>query len=76
MFLYTVRRLNLFIITMLILTMVGFSILRLEPNSPWAIEDFWSGWMTYLSELMQLNFGVDKRDKTEFKCGGCLPCHT
>ncbi|NVJ55394.1 MAG: ABC transporter permease subunit [Vibrionaceae bacterium] len=60
MFLYTVRRLNLFIITMLILTMVGFSILRLEPNSPSAIEDFWSGWMTYLSELMQLNFGLDK----------------
>ncbi|EGA69225.1 peptide ABC transporter permease [Vibrio sinaloensis DSM 21326] len=59
MFLYTVRRLNLFIITMLILTMVGFSILRLEPNSAWAMQDFWPGWLTYLSELMQLNFGVN-----------------
>lgn len=31
MFLYTVRRINLFIITLLILTMVGFSLLRLDP---------------------------------------------
>ncbi|KOO11270.1 peptide ABC transporter permease, partial [Vibrio xuii] len=60
MLFYTVRRLNLFIITMLILTIVGFSILRLEPNSPWALQDFWSGWFTYLGELMQLNFGVNK----------------
>ncbi|EEX91978.1 SapB [Vibrio orientalis CIP 102891 = ATCC 33934] len=60
MLLYAVRRLNLFIITLLILTMVGFSLLRLEPQSPWAIQDFWSGWLTYLGELMQLNFGVNK----------------
>jgi cationic peptide transport system permease protein len=60
MLLYTVRRLNLFIITLLILTMVGFSLLRLEPQSPWASQDFWSGWLTYLGELMQLNFGVNK----------------
>lgn len=60
MLFYTVRRLNLFIITMLILTIVGFSILRLEPDSPWALQDFWSGWFTYLGELMQLNFGVNK----------------
>ncbi|MEL7292709.1 MAG: ABC transporter permease subunit [Pseudomonadota bacterium] len=60
MLLYSVRRLNLFIITLLILTMVGFSILRLEPNSPWALQDFWSGWLTYIGELMQLNFGISK----------------
>ncbi|MDE1241896.1 ABC transporter permease [Vibrio aestuarianus] len=59
MFLYTVRRLNLFIITLLILTLVGFHLLRLDPTSPWAIQGFWSGWSTYLSELMQLNFGVN-----------------
>jgi cationic peptide transport system permease protein len=45
---------------MLILTMVGFSILRLAPNSAWAIQDFWTGWLTYLGELMQLNFGVNR----------------
>jgi cationic peptide transport system permease protein len=60
MLLYTIRRLNLFIITLLILTMVGFSLLRLEPNSPWAIQEFWPGWLTYLGELMQLNFGLNK----------------
>ncbi|KLN63233.1 MULTISPECIES: ABC transporter permease [Vibrio] len=60
MLLYSVRRFNLFIITLLILTMVGFSILRLEPSSPWAIHDFWNGWMLYLGELMQLNLGVTK----------------
>lgn len=60
MLLYSIRRFNLFIITLLLLTMVGFSILRLEPYSPWAIQDFWSGWLVYLGELMQLNFGVTK----------------
>lgn len=60
MLFYSLRRLNLFIITLLILTMVGFSILRLEPDSHWAVQDFWSGWFSYLGELMQLNFGVTK----------------
>lgn len=60
MLFYSLRRFNLFIITLLILTMVGFSILRLEPNSHWAVQDFWNGWFSYLGELMQLNFGVTK----------------
>lgn len=60
MFNYTVRRFNLFVITLLILTLVGYSLLRLDPQSPWAIADFWSGWSEYISELLQLNFGVNK----------------
>lgn len=60
MFNYTVRRFNLFVITLLILTLVGYSLLRLDPQSPWAITDFWSGWSEYISELLQLNFGVNK----------------
>ncbi|WP_100753051.1 ABC transporter permease [Vibrio salilacus] len=60
MLFYSLRRFNLFIITLLILTMVGFSILRLEPDSHWAVQDFWNGWFSYLGELMQLNFGVTK----------------
>jgi len=60
MFIYTVRRFNLFIITLLILTIVGYSLLRLEPQSHWAIEDFWSGWWQYLGELSQFNFGLNK----------------
>ncbi|MCS0350136.1 ABC transporter permease subunit [Vibrio ordalii] len=59
MFLYTVRRLNLFIITLLILTMVGFALLRLDPQSPLTAHGFWSGWSTYLGQLLQLNFGVN-----------------
>lgn len=60
MFLYTFRRINLFIITLLILTMVGFSLLRLDPNSHWSLQSFWPGWLTYIGELMHLNFGVTK----------------
>ncbi|NOH73104.1 ABC transporter permease subunit [Vibrio pectenicida] len=60
MFLYTLKRINLFIITLLILSMVGFSLLRLDPDSPWLVESFWQGWMTYIGELMHLNFGVTK----------------
>ncbi|MDA0147841.1 ABC transporter permease [Vibrio sp. LaRot3] len=60
MLLYTIRRLNLFIITLLILTIVGYSLLRLDPTSPWLLQDYWQGWSHYLGELMQLNFGVNK----------------
>ncbi|MGD8111029.1 ABC transporter permease [Vibrio sp. TRT 21S02] len=60
MFLYTIRRLNLFIITLLILTIVGFSLLRLDPSSPWAIQNFWAGWTTYVGELTHFNFGLNK----------------
>lgn len=60
MFRYTIRRLNLFIITLLILTLVGFSISRLDPASPWADTEFWSGWATYLDNIARLNFGVNK----------------
>ncbi len=60
MVLYSIRRFNLFIITLLILTMVGFSLLRLEPHSQWSNVGFWQGWSSYLGELLQLNFGVNK----------------
>ncbi len=60
MFWYTVRRFNLFIITLMILTLVGFSLLRLDPLSHWANVDFWSGWQTYLINLSQLDFGISK----------------
>ncbi|MGF1739946.1 ABC transporter permease subunit [Vibrio profundum] len=57
---YSLRRLNLFIITLLILTLVGFSLLRLAPDSPWLNVGFWHGWYLYLQDLLQLNFGVSK----------------
>lgn len=66
MFWYTVRRLNLFVITLTILTIAGFSILRLEPDSVWTRADFWQGWQLYLSELTQLNLGVSKNGNQIF----------
>ncbi|PWI34889.1 peptide ABC transporter permease [Vibrio albus] len=59
MFIYSLRRLNLFIITLLILTIVGYSILRLDPNSPWAMYEFSDGWLEYLSQISQFNFGLN-----------------
>lgn len=60
MFLYTVRRLNLFFITLLLLTIIGFSIIRLDALSPWSHLDFWSGWLSYLGNLLQLDFGMNR----------------
>lgn len=60
MFVYTVRKFNLFIITLLILTMVGYSLARFDPDSPWTLISFWQGWSSYLVQLMELNFGLNK----------------
>ncbi|GHW91672.1 peptide ABC transporter, permease protein [Vibrio cholerae] len=60
MFVYTVRKFNLFIITLLILTMVGYSLARFGPHSPWTLIGFWQGWSSYLVQLMEFNFGLNK----------------
>lgn len=59
MLIYTLRRINLFVITLLIISVVSYSILRLDPTSTWSILDFWEGWRTYLSEVTNLNFGLN-----------------
>ncbi len=58
MLIYTIRRLNLFVITMLILSMVGFSILRLDPESIWSQHSYWGGWFDYLQQLFSGNLGT------------------
>lgn len=58
MLIYFIRKLNLFIITLLILSVVGYSLLRLDPQSVWALDNFWHGWYTYIEQLAQLNFGL------------------
>lgn len=60
MWIYTIRRFNLFIITLLILTLIGFNILRLDETSAWAQTSFFSGWMTYLGQLANGNLGVNQ----------------
>lgn len=57
---YTIRRCNLFIITLLMVTLVGYALLRSDSASPWTQVPFWSGWLSYLQELLQLNFGHNK----------------
>jgi cationic peptide transport system permease protein len=59
MFIYTIRRLNLFIITLTILTLIGYGLVRLEPTTTWAHMDFWSGWLQYLTQIINGNFGVN-----------------
>ncbi|WP_036829267.1 ABC transporter permease [Photobacterium sanctipauli] len=59
MFIYTIRRLNLFLITLLILTLVGYSLLRLEPSSFWSNQSFWTGWSLYLENLFSGNLGLN-----------------
>lgn len=58
MFIYTIRRLNLFVITLLILTLVSFSILRLDTQLQWTYEPFWQGWFIYLQNLLAGNLGI------------------
>ncbi|CAM3585642.1 Peptide transport system permease protein SapB [Vibrio aerogenes CECT 7868] len=60
MFIYAIRKFNLFIITLLILTLVGYNILRFDPSSHWAMESFWTGWISYVRNLTHLNFGVNR----------------
>ncbi|MGB2079148.1 MAG: ABC transporter permease [Vibrio sp.] len=59
MLVYTIRRFNLFIITLLVLTFVSYNILRLDPLSPWALEPFMTGWWHYLEQLSQFDLGVN-----------------
>ncbi|MCE0492650.1 ABC transporter permease [Vibrio salinus] len=59
MLVYILRKLALFIITLLILTLVGYNIIRLDTTSHWALDNFWSGWFLYIRELGHLNFGLN-----------------
>ncbi|GLO61189.1 antimicrobial peptide ABC transporter permease SapB [Vibrio sp. MACH09] len=61
MFNYTVRRFNLFVITLLILTMIGYSILLLDRSSVWHDSNFWDGWFQYIKHLVRLDFGVNNQ---------------
>ncbi|CAH0533777.1 Putrescine export system permease protein SapB [Vibrio stylophorae] len=59
MLIYTLRRLNLFIITLLLLTVVSYSILRLDPSSALSSQEFWHGWLVYLSMLAEGDLGIN-----------------
>ncbi|PKF50546.1 ABC transporter permease [Enterovibrio nigricans] len=58
MLIYAIRRLNLFIITLLILTLISYNIVKLDPFSVFNQQEFWAGWFQYLRQLMQGNLGI------------------
>lgn len=58
MLIYVIRRLNLFIITLLILSLIGYNIVRLEPLSIYNQHPFWFGWFQYLGHLIQGDLGI------------------
>ncbi len=58
MLIYALRRLNLFIITLLILTLIGYNIVRLDHSSIFNQQEFWVGWVHYLKQLLQGDLGV------------------
>ncbi|WP_150137870.1 ABC transporter permease [Candidatus Enterovibrio escicola] len=55
---YVLRRLNLFIITLLILTLIGYNIVRLDPLSIYNKFELWEGWIQYLRQLKQYDLGI------------------
>ncbi len=60
MFNYTLRRVNLFIVTLFILTLVGYSLLRLEPELDTTSHGYWFGWWQYIQNLSRFDFGINK----------------
>ncbi|OOE93845.1 peptide ABC transporter permease [Salinivibrio sp. AR647] len=58
MLIYTLRRFNLFLITLVILTLVAYNIILLSPDSGWHQYDYWLGWVYYLRQLIDGNLGL------------------
>lgn len=58
MLIYVIRRLNLFIITLLILTLISYHIVLLEPLSAYHQQSFWLGWFHYIQALLHGDFGI------------------
>lgn len=58
MFIYSIRRLNLFVITLIILTLVGYNILLIDPESSWHSYSYWQGWIYYFRQLLEGNLGM------------------
>lgn len=58
MLLYSLRRLFLFTITLLLLTLISFSIMRLDFDAGYSALPFFTGWLQYIEQLLQGNFGI------------------
>ncbi len=58
MLIYAIRRLNLFIITLLALSLISFNIVLLNPQSHYSDYPFFYGWLHYLRNLIQGDWGL------------------
>lgn len=57
MLIYTIRRLNLFVITLLALTVISYNIALLNPEVVYHHYTGFSGWLHYILNLIQGNWG-------------------
>lgn len=61
MFRYIIRRINLFAITLVILTLVGYNLVLLDNQSHWLEVSYLQGWLSYVEQLLNLDFGLNKQ---------------
>jgi cationic peptide transport system permease protein len=59
MIVYLFRRLYLFVITALLLSVIGYALLRLDPNLAWQHQDIFTGWVEYLNQLGSGHLGLN-----------------
>lgn len=56
---YTFRKLNLLVITFLVLTLISYSVTTIDTSIEFASGHFFAGWTSYLGDISQLNFGIN-----------------
>ncbi|WP_087024417.1 ABC transporter permease [Thaumasiovibrio subtropicus] len=59
MVIYALRKLNLFVVTFLMLTFVSFNIAKLAVDGPWHVMPMMDGWILYLKQLLAFDFGLN-----------------
>ena len=58
MIIYTLRRLALFIFTLFMLTLIGFSLSYFTPHAPLQGASLFDAWLFWFKGILQLDFGV------------------
>ena len=58
MIIYTLRRLVLFVVTLFMLTLVGFSLSYFTPHAPLQGASLFDAWLFWFKGILQLDFGV------------------
>ncbi|MFG1172457.1 putrescine export ABC transporter permease SapB [Erwiniaceae bacterium CAU 1747] len=58
MIIYTLRRLVLFVVTLFMLTLIGFSLSYFTPHAPLQGASLFDAWWFWFTGILQLDFGV------------------